>query len=79
MKENQLTSLGTAAHTLAGAAANFGFEALHAHCQKLERAAQADLLSDASALAEQTKRLYNDSKTELGFYFEKQKESDVDT
>lgn len=78
-KEKQLASLGTAAHTLAGAAANFGFEALHSHCQTLERAAQADLPRDASVLAEQTKCLYNDSKTELGLYFEKQKESDVNT
>lgn len=76
IKNNQLAQLVTASHTLAGAAANFGFQALHAHCQQIERAAQAGLLSEVTGLTKQTKHLYNDSKTELSHYFKQQKEND---
>lgn len=64
-REHQFTQVATATHTLAGAAANFGFQRLHAHCQKIEQSAQIKPFEEVKALTSQLATVYKESRVEL--------------
>ncbi len=70
-RDHQLKQVAIATHTLAGAAANFGFQRLHTHCQQIEQAAQREeTKEEIKTRVSELPTLYKESRCALSLQFD---------